>query len=261
MKYVLKNNWLFLLVYVFLSLFTQCDTNVEPNEQVLGFLYFPIEIGNFIEYEVEEIQFDLVNGALRSTYQLREEITESFTDIDGDIAFRQERFRRDNPSEPWVPVPNAAVWVIERNNFQAFRTEDNQPFVKLTFPLDEGNTWDGNAFNGMSQEEYQIVDFGLNFEIDSINYSPTLRVIQNDACNLVEQDRRVEVYAEGIGLIYREIWDVRFESDPGSSCLDTTQQYCEAIILQPTPPKPNFDCVEFGNIFTQKIINYGKTEL
>lgn len=259
MKYLSFKNLPIVWLALVLLCFTRCDSTVEPNDQILGLLYFPLETGNFIEYEVEEIQYNLVGNTERLHYQLREEITESFIDIDGDIAYRQERFRRNSSADPWEPVPNAAIWVVQRNNFQAFRTENNQTLVKLVFPLSEGNTWDGNARNGREREEYQMIDFGLGFVLDTVEYSPTLRVIQNDGCNLVNQDRRTEVYAEGIGLIYREIWNVEFESDPGSPCLDTTRLYCESIIADTIPPKPNEDCIKFGNIFTQKIINHGKT--
>jgi hypothetical protein len=205
-------------VFIFCVLlvgFATCDTTVsEPDGTVLGYDYFPTDLGSFVEYEVEEVEYDPVNPPATSNYQIREDITESFTDIEGKDAFRVERYRRDNGLQAW---DLDSVWVVQRTANQGIRIENNQVFVKMAFPVSTGLKWNGNTYNHLDEDEYEITALDKSFSINEQNFAKSLKVIQADDSSLVSLDRRQEVYARGVGLVYRFQRQVVYCTEP--ACL------------------------------------------
>ncbi len=239
-----------------IGLLTTCDTApLDPQPALLGFQYYPLVTGQFIDYEVEEVFYSLTEAPQVTQYLLREEVLESFVDIQGDTAYRLRRSRRDNINQPWQ---TDSIWSTKITAAQALKTENNITFVKLVFPTEEGKTWNGNNFNALSREEYRMANVGTSFAIDTINFSNTLRVFQSNACSLVDLDRRDEVYAQGVGLIYQADWQLRF--DVNTACIDLVNAFCEDSLGLALPPLPEAGCVESGNTYTQKIISYGKIQ-
>jgi hypothetical protein len=94
-----------LLVTLLLS---ACQSTSEPLAS--GYEYQPLEKGNYWIYEVTEQRFLLNGTSTTQTFQLRETITNSFTDPasdkpSGGTAFRIERYRRTNDSQAGNPTP------------------------------------------------------------------------------------------------------------------------------------------------------------
>ena len=224
----------FLFSLIFASAIASCSTNsLEPETVDLGTEFFPLETGQYVDYQVENIQFTLINDPDTNRYQIRELIADTFTDINGDPAFRLERFRRANASAVWQLD---SVWVAKRSLSQAIVVQSNLPLIKLTFPLEEVKPWDGNILNGLDKDLYEITNLNKAFTIDNFNFTKTLKVIQSNDSSLVSMDRRNEIYAENVGLIYKDSIVVTF-------CTES------------------FDCftqIESGRKSTQAVIGYGK---
>ncbi|MDX2301160.1 MAG: hypothetical protein NW226_00110 [Microscillaceae bacterium] len=244
---------LVLILPLCIFLIKACTSTIDPSLETQGREYFPVEIGQFIEYEVEERVYTTLNPVQVFNYQIREEITESFLDIENEPAYKLERFRREQSNEAWALD---SVWVIKRTAGQALRTENNRTFIKLIFPPNEKTTWNGNALNSLGEEEYRIVNLGEASTIGDMTFPNTLRVVQNNLCSLVELDLRNEEFAENVGLIYKEDW--RLSLKLSGSCIDSLEVYCEEKVKELRPPIPLESCIEFGRIYTQKIIAYGK---
>ncbi|MES2732918.1 MAG: hypothetical protein V4714_14280, partial [Bacteroidota bacterium] len=109
-------------------------------------------------------------------------------------------------------------------------------FIKIIFPLREGLKWNGNVFNSRAADDYQMKNVGKRYSVDSQLFEETLTVVQHNDSSLVNQDKRVEVYARNIGLIYQEKIVVQFCSD--ENCLGKGK-------------------VDFGSKRSQKIIGNG----
>ena len=74
--------------------------------------------------------------------------------------------------------------------------------------------------------------------LESISFGNTITVIQNDfRDNITMNDVRTEVYAENIGLVYKNIEILQFCADP--DCV-------------------GLEIVEVGRKLKQKIIDFGK---
>ena len=247
------NKPVILLVFPIIVFILHGCSNTLESPEITGTEFFPLEIGRFIEYDIEERIYSTTSPVQVLNYQIREEIAESFLDIENEVAYRLERFRREQSTQPWELD---SVWTVKKTVARVLRTENNVTFVKLVFPPNERTTWNGNAFNNLGEEEYRIVNLGESSSVDTMSFSNTLKVIQNDLCSLVSLDNRNEEYAEGVGLIYKEDWKLSISLL--GTCPDSIDVYCNSQIIQARPPLPFENCIEFGRIFTQKIIAYGK---
>ena len=226
-----------LLIYLlFLGGVSACEQTVEADGDLLGFNYFPLEIGQFVSYQVEVERYNVDGEVAVESYQLQERITDTFTDISGRTTYVVERYRRPNETATWQID---SVWSAVQNGRQAIRTENNLDFVKLVFPLEAGLSWDGNVFNALGEQIYRLQNYRDPLTLNDLNFMRTLQVVQVDDSSLVTRLKRVETYAEDVGLIDLDFTNVRYRSEG--------EFLGQGII-------------EFGTIYRQKVIDYGKNE-
>lgn len=207
---------IFFLILIILVIWS-CDTDkIAPRDMTLGRDYFILDIGHFVSYNVKEIQYALNQPPQTFTYQLREVVENAFTDETGGQSYRIVRYVRENGRQNWQI---RSVWTARLDASGAVRTEENKPFLKLVFPFAEGKTWDGNTFNDLGREMYLMRDLGKSYRFDFKNYDETVTVLQSRDSNLVNKDFRTEVYAKGIGLIYKKSDRVVYCQDRSRNCL------------------------------------------
>jgi hypothetical protein len=189
-----------LLSFFLLAALAGCSPT-EPRPEALGYAYFPLETGAFLEYDATETQYALTGPPTTRTYQIREVVGEAQPDATGAPTFRLERYRRAGDTQPWRID---SVWTARQTPELALRTENNLPFVKLIFPLAEGQRWDGNALNGRGPDPYELRELHRPRAVGAQTFDRTLTVVQQNDSTLVSLDRRTEIYAEAVGLVYRE---------------------------------------------------------
>jgi hypothetical protein len=230
------NKITFLLSLVSLLGFAGCtDTELEPNKDELGIGYFPLDIGVFVDYEVKQTSYFPNDPTIDEQFQMREVLTETYTNIEGKTAYKIQRYKRPDGNVPWRLD---SVYAAHIDGFNAFRLMNNRYFIKLAFPLAVGKKWNGNAFNEFKKDDNTIVDLGVPRKINNFTFDKTLKVELSNDSNLVYQDKRFEIYAEKVGLIQLETKIVN---------------YCTANTTCITQRK-----VISGTIRTQTLLNYGK---
>ena len=112
------------------------------------------------------------------------------------------RYKRSNDTLAWEID---SVWTVIKSETNVVVTENNIPFTKLIFPVLDQKQWDGNAFNIYEEELYSYEDTYQFFTSRNIDYNSTLKVIQAyNPDSIVMKDIRSEIYAENVGLIYKE---------------------------------------------------------
>ncbi|MGB3466087.1 MAG: hypothetical protein WBA74_12490 [Cyclobacteriaceae bacterium] len=212
---------IFLLVFI-----GSCSSDNEVTEQDFGYSYYPLSIGDYREYAVEEIVF-LTMGPDTTRYFLREEVTDSL--VSSDIAtYIFERSVRSTSSDPWEID---SVWTTRITTGEAIQVENNVPIVKIQFPVVSDRTWDSNLFNTRDQAFYTSVLVPSDTLEDEV-----LKVIVADIPeNIVLKDQRSEFYAKNIGLISRD-----FET------LNFCTSGCEEVME-----------IESGRVLKQNLIDYG----
>lgn len=188
------------LIAILVVIFSiSCNESKDLGPDSLGFGFYPLEVGQYRIYDVEEIRY-LVTGFDTTTYQLRETIFDSIVSVD-QTTYLLRRDIRESTVNDWQ---SDSVWTVTRTSTYLSITENNIPFMKLTFPVMNGRAWDGNSLNSRGELTfyYQSVNGPL---IDSIDSEDHIRLIIEDIEeNVTGVDLRSEVYVEGIGLVEKD---------------------------------------------------------
>jgi hypothetical protein len=174
---------------------------ITSTPHLSGYDYVPLETGRFIIYDVDERQYSLVTPPIQRIYQVKEVTGLAYTDVTGSPAFRLLRFRRSGEGRPWQID---SVWSARRSNDEAIRTENGVDFVKLRFPVSDRLRWNGNRYNSNGEEQYETRNSGQPYRVSDKQFDGTVTVIAQQDSTLVSQDKRIEVYARRVGLIYKE---------------------------------------------------------
>ena len=209
------------------------EDSVQP---VLGLDYFPMQVGKWVDYEVDSVWRDDPIGAIGSGnrhYQLRELNESAFIDDENRASIRIERYKRNDESLSWHI---SDVWSKTRTNLTAEQNEENVIFIKHNFPIEDGKVWLGNNRSEHESIEAWLgqspipVDWNYTYNVvyqpyalNGMSFDSTVTVLQIDrpaafGLNLFSQ----EVYALNIGLIHRRIIVYDIQQNPDNPTLKDT---------------------------------------
>ncbi len=205
-----------------------CTSN-EPSPVPAVTDYFPLKKGAFLVYSVDSVVVSQ-NVETPFHYDMKTQVTDSFATTTGVYTYVIQRSKRMSSSSPWTAMES---WSARVDQFQAVVNEGNTPYIKINGTLTDGRAWDGNALNILGGNEkcidhesfncdiYTLADFKKPFKTTAgTTFENTLTIIQNDNKDIVSQDKRLEIYAAKIGLVYREITALTYcTSNP--SCVGT----------------------------------------
>ena len=201
---------IFLLSVIFLG---SCNSDSEQEIYPTPQEYMTLKIGAWFQYKVDSIYFDDFDMTSDTTeFQLKEAITDTFTDGAGNLSYRLERFKRfknDTISYDQLPWILTDVWWISNKGNSIERVEENKRFVSLNSPILEGASWDGNAFNFLETWDYTYESVGEPYE--GFENTITVNQILEDQFAILYQSYR-EIYAKNIGLVRKEIIDVESQN-------------------------------------------------
>lgn len=188
-------------------IFQGCETgDVNPQQVASGKEYFPHSVGSFWIYKVDTVNY-LPDGSKQSgSYFRKDKITDTLLDQEGAKVFRVEIYQTQDTSKAWEID---SVWSFRVETDKILYTENNKPIVKLKFPLQNGNKWDGNAYNTEADSSgifwFSVAQMGKPFmQPDSSVVQQTLTVLQRVDDNSINKSNFYEVYGKNIGLVFRE---------------------------------------------------------
>lgn len=211
--------------------------------------FFPLRVGDFRIYEVDETQITAYNVETDFHYELKTLVTDSFANANGGYSYIMSRFKRDNDAQPWQSLD---TWTLRADTKEVVVTEGATPFVRVTFPIKNNRTWNGNAYNDIETgkfcttngspqqcDPYSIESIGQDYlTAGGLTYGDAFEVVQsNDPDRVIKFDVRSEFYARGIGLIAKK-------STIYNYC---TQSSCSGKQL-----------IETGIRLTQELTQYGR---
>ena len=205
------------LYFVLLIIISSCKPIVYE-ETNFFYNYYPLHINQVKEFFVTNIVHNSF-GKDTTTYFLKEIITDYNINMEGDTVYRVERYWKVDSS---LSYEIKDVWTSKKNLSAGYLNEENITYTKLIFPLSLNIYWNGNAFNNLGYQEYSIESLNIPFQLNNVIFDSSLTVIQNYKSNLLEFENSKEIYATGIGLIYKE--DVQVEINSGNLS-DITQGY------------------------------------
>jgi len=205
----------------------------------LGYDYFPIKIGTFVEYRADSIWHDQPDPNIdgihdTASYYIREEIESEILDAQEERSLRIVRYKRNSLNEDWDLTD---VWFAKRTAQNAEKVEENNRYIKLAFPLRASATWNVNALNSKDEWTAFYDSLFVEREIETFLFPRTIKVMQRENKNLIDDELAFEIYAEGVGLIKR------YERD-----LTTQLNFVN---------EPVAENIRLGHEFKWEIIDYG----
>ena len=202
-----------LSILVFLS---ACEGETEDLMIDLGQDYFPVSINHSITYQVDSIIYNAFTESVDTlSRQVREVVLNEGTDLENRPRYEIARYVRKNTATPWEEVTPRVGYVVLTERV-AERVEENQRFVKLTFPPEENAQWPGNEFLDTDDDVwavyndwlYRYEDIGSPQNVNEMYFDNTITVVQNDFSTLKDKIYGKEIYAKGVGLVYKEFMDL-----------------------------------------------------
>lgn len=224
-------------------IFSACKKKTNPETWVVsGYDYYPTTIGNFVVYDVDSIVYDeFTSDTTHYKYRIKEKLEEEFTDPENKAAIKIARYiKKFDATKPYDSIPWTIkdIWQANVSKTNVEVVEENVRFTKLIFPVKEGATWDGNAKNTIGQWDYTYSYIDNPEYVNSIPFEKTLLVTQKNFRTLISWQYYIEKYVTGVGLVYREIIDIKHPVTPTTTPVNSIPQ-------------------KTGLIYKSQVISYG----
>jgi len=197
-----------------------CKDEIETLDKVEE-NYLPTEVGKYRIYQVDSFLLEPTFPDINTSHLVREEIVESFEDNTGRESFRVLRTQKIAGGNRFIPI---ASWYITPDGNNIEQNEDNLTFIKLVYPIKVDKKWNGNVLfeNTLVENrkcstdefyknwDYSYTQVNTAVTIDTMTFASTATVIGVDDGNLIRKRYSKEVYAENVGLIEREEYDLEY---------------------------------------------------
>ncbi len=221
------------IVMAFLGLLgISCDSDrVEKNVN-----YFPFRVGQTWLYDVEETNITRAactdNGTTTSIYELLVTVVDSVPNTSQGFTYRLKRSKRSKTTDPWIDFETGTAQLIGN---KIVVSEGNISYVKLLTPITNDLVWNGNLYNnrqelnGKNEDDYKstLVNKPYVVESSGLSFGNSVSVVQNDEqSNIIYRDSRLEVYADQVGLVYKESYLLNYFANSQLPCFaqNRTQQ-------------------------------------
>jgi hypothetical protein len=209
--------------------FSGCKKSEELTMVSFRELY-PIQVGKVFYYRLDStVVSSSLQQLLKVSYNAKDSVDAEFLDNQGRKSFRIFRYLRDT----LTPISNNSNWKFTATYYATFDenrleyVDNNLRFVSLTNPVSEGSQWNGaqyinidtfvqNVFDYRFYKYYrhEYRDLGQPFQVKKGTIQNTYTVFHVDDTSpegpfnpneYQEKNYSIEVYAKGIGLIYKDM--------------------------------------------------------
>lgn len=182
-------------------LFTCNKFENVPNPE-MGLNYFPLKINHVVIYNVDSTVYnDFNNTIINFQFQLKDSVTNKFTDAQGNEAYRVERYKKTS-SLDWFFQKVITRKIV---NNRAEEYIDNKRYVRLVFPPSLSAKWNGNLYNDLEEWPHEIIAINEPLTLGTKQLDSTISISQYNESNLIRDDVYLETYAKNIGLVSKEV--------------------------------------------------------
>ena len=231
-------------------LLAACSEKLVEYNPPLPEEYYPMQVGDRFTYRLDStVLTQFGRDTTVRSYRIKDSVAEQFTDSRSRTAFRIQRSIQ--PLDGSTPFRNSETFVValEGNDWIEY-IENNLRFMKVRAPLETGFAWKAHSFieTGSLQSpvryladwEYTYTDIGGPATILGKTYPNSVTILQRDEVfpegpfnpNFFKQyDFGMEIYAQGIGLIYRN-FDHKVWQPPRNGLAGYWEDGSYRVILQ-----------------------------
>ncbi|MNK03450.1 hypothetical protein D3C87_212970 [compost metagenome] len=179
-----------------------CNKSENAPKPDMGFGYFPLKINSEVIFNVDSTVYNSFNNSTTNyQFQLKDIITDKFTDAQGNEAYRIERYKKTATLD-WFFQKVITRKII---NSRAEEFIDNKRYVRLVFPPSLQSTWNGNLYNDLGAWQHEVKDLDVPLSIGTHQLDSTITIQQYNEVNLIREDVYDETYAKNIGLVVKEV--------------------------------------------------------
>lgn len=184
--------------------------------------------GKYIIYKLDStVTVNFSTAFTTKSYLVKDSVVNTFFDNQNRLSYTVFRFQYDSAAKKWNSISTYYL-TPAASTFES--VEDNIRYIKLANPVTENTTWSGNK-NAVISPFYNTVNFSIwqyyyekikePFTVNNVTFPNTVTVVQYDSAenapfkinNFATYDKGYEVYADTIGLIYKDIMSWEYQVD------------------------------------------------
>ncbi|MEO5943095.1 MAG: hypothetical protein ABIP30_01915 [Ferruginibacter sp.] len=218
---------LFIFVCIASLYFIACKKVNDDTKFVSYKSYTAPGLGKYIVYKLDStITASFGAYFVVHSYLIKDSIVAVIKDNQDRETFKIFRYQFDSLHRVWNPT-NTFYLTPTANSLEY--VENNLRYISLVNPVTEFNQWQGNSY--ISQSLYNENNFfptwtytyknvGQPFSVGGFNFANTVTVEQYDstnnrpfsATNYSSYSKAYEVYADSVGLVYKDILSWEYNS-------------------------------------------------
>ncbi|MBP5412504.1 MAG: hypothetical protein J6Y47_04515 [Bacteroidales bacterium] len=205
-----------------LCLLQGCKQNM-PETPVIdyGYEYYPLEVGFWHVYNVDEIIWDDFHNTIDTLhYQIKDSIESVLSVSAKDTIYRIEYFKRMNDNDPWQMQGSKSIIKSQK---KLLLNDENLIYCKMAFPLSASSHWneynaiDSALFyqthyattniinNNVKNTDAFIAHYKTDINLNDKTFHDCITINLHQFASLINADSEQEVYAPYIGLISQKI--------------------------------------------------------
>lgn len=207
-----------------------CSKQTETLNIISAKDLYPMQVGRTFTYRLDSTVVATFGTSLQTTYYLaKDSVESSFLDNQGRLSYRIFRYLTDTlASKPYQYI--ATYYAVIDNNKIEY-VDNNLRFITLVNPVSTTTTWKGNSYINtttnstnyfLNNWQYQYQDIDASYSVKKGSFNNTVTVLQQDESSSAtfnpnfyyNKTYSVEVYAKGVGLIYKDFLHYTYQVTP-----------------------------------------------
>lgn len=227
---------LFLIVIIAVS----CKKQEQPFPYLQVADYYPLQTGHTLIYRMDSTAATAFGTALvTNSYHIKDSFVNTFLDNTGRVSYRVFRYITDTlETQAWQYL--TSYYITPVTDGIELVDDNNLRFIKIKSPARDGFSWQGNSYidTRSASSLYQYMD-AWNYTYSNTNESfetlmgtvdSTITVNQRDETSpegpfdpafYQQRNFSEEVYAKGIGLVYKEFLHWTWQTTPPPAHYET----------------------------------------
>ncbi len=207
-----------------------CGKQTETLNIITAKELYPIKVGKIFTYRLDSTVVATFGASLQKTYYLaKDSVESSFLDNQGRQSYRIFRYITDTLASKPYQYSATYYAVIDSNKIEY--VDNNLRFITLVNPVSETTTWKGNSYINtttnstnyfLNNWQYQYQDIDVPYTVKKGSINNTVTVLQQDESSsptfnpnfYYNKTYSVEVYAKGVGLIYKDFLHYTYQVTP-----------------------------------------------
>ncbi len=215
-----------ILILLAIAVIVSCSKETESFSPINGSDYVPSAKGKYIIYKLDStVTASFGSNFVTRSYTVKDSVVDEIADATGVKSLKIFRYIK-NANGTWS---STNTFLLSPKGTTVELLENNLRYISLTTPITANQQWKGNAFINQSPYYTNSIFGTWNFKYDqigtsktygSLTFPKTVTVVQFDSTENKPfnpkvynfYDKGYEVYAEKVGLVYRDIMSWEYQA-------------------------------------------------